>query len=193
MYTRNEDVRELENRYGVPVEVEMEHEINPWEYDVVKGSQHSGRAHDVTMFIRKSDDENMLALIRKHFFPEGAFRAPSGAAVEGESLEAGALRESYEETGLDVELVRYLLRINVVFTCEGRRIDWTSHIFEARQVAGELCPVDTEEIDEASWESLDDLQGRIRDVLLDGGWELFRYRVALTDLAVKKMEENLEV
>lgn len=168
----------------------MEYEINPWEYDVVKGSQHSGRAHDVTMFIRKSDDKDKLALIRKHFFPEGALRAPSGAAVEGESLEEGAIREAYEETGLDIELVRYLARINVLFISEGRKIEWISHVFEARQVSGELCPVDTEEIEEARWESFSDLQGRIRDVLLNAEWELFRYRVALTDLVVEQMESG---
>lgn len=190
MYTRNENLKALEKKYGTPVECEMEYEIHSWEYDVVKGSQHSGRAHDVTMFIRKRDDKDKFALIRKHFFPEGALRAPSGAAVEGESLEAGAIREAYEETGLDVELIRYLARINVIFTSGGRKIEWISHVFEARQTGGELCPIDTEEIEEARWESMSDLQGCIRDILMNAEWELFRYRVALTDLAVEKMEEN---
>ena len=48
-----------------------------------------------------------------------------------------------------------------------------------------LEPIDTEEIAEARWATLDELQGPIREALLDAGWDLFRYRVALTDLTVR--------
>ncbi|MBN1289987.1 MAG: NUDIX hydrolase [Actinobacteria bacterium] len=186
-------MKALEGKYGIPVESRVAFEISPWEFDVVKGSQHSGRAHDVTMFIRKSDDPEKIAVIRKPFFPPEAFRAPSGAAVRGESLEDGALREAYEETGLEIELTRYLSRIYAEFTSRGRKIEWISHVFEAKQVDGTIMPVDTEEIEEARWASLDEIQTGIREVLLDIGWELFRYRVALTDLSVKRMEEAGEV
>ncbi|MBN2167953.1 MAG: NUDIX hydrolase [Actinobacteria bacterium] len=193
MYTRKEDVKALESKYGIPVESRVAFEISTWEYDTVKGSQHSGRAHDVTMFIRKSDDPDKIAVIRKPFFPPEAFRAPSGAAVPGESLEEGALREAYEETGLSIELTRYLTRIYAEFTYQEKKIEWVSHVFEAKQVDGILNPLDTEEIEEARWASLEELQTGIREVLLDIGWELFRYRVALTDLSVKRMEEYNEV
>jgi 8-oxo-dGTP pyrophosphatase MutT (NUDIX family) len=129
-------------------------------------------------------------VIRKPFFPEGVFRAPSGAANKGESLEHGALRESKEETGLDVRLDRYVARISATFLSDGGSIDWTSHVLEATQVAGELHPIDTVEIAEARWATLAELQGPIRQALLDTGWGLFRYRVALTDLTVRALEEG---
>lgn len=189
MYTSDGDVKELEGRFGAPVEREMEYEIAPWEHSVVVGSMHKGRAHDITFFIRKSDDADRLVVVSKPFFPHGAFRAPSGAANPGESLEEGALREAREETGLRVELTRYLVRIEARFTSgDSEPIGWTTHIVEAREVAGRLEPIDTDEIAEARWATFEELQGPIRQVLLDSGWGLFRYRVALTDLTVEALE-----
>ncbi len=188
MYTRDEDVKALEERLGQPIVRSWEYEIASGEYDVVDGSMHSGRAHDVTFFIRKSEDPGKLVVVSKPFFPSGAFRAPSGAATRGETLEQGALREAHEETGLDIELTRYVARINVRFTSGNRKpIEWTSHIFEARDTGGCLEPIDTEEISEARWAGFDELQGPIRRVLVDSGWDLFRYRVALTDLTVEAL------
>ncbi|MFH1148998.1 MAG: NUDIX hydrolase [Actinomycetota bacterium] len=186
MYTRKEDVESLEQRFGCPEPAEMEYEIKPWEYDVVKRSMRRGRAHDVTFFVRNQEDPSLIAVIRKPFFPAGAFRVPSGAAHPDEGLEKGAMREAMEETGLQVELTRYLVRISTKFTCSGREpIDWTTHIFEARETGGRLVPRDTFEIEEARWAGLDEIQGPIREVLVQTGWDLFRYRVALTDMVVE--------
>ncbi len=90
MYVKDHDPTEMENRLGHPRVTEMRYEIHPWEYDVVDGSMADGRAHDVTMFIRQAEDPRQIALIRKPFFPPGAFRAPSGAAHRGETLEQGS-------------------------------------------------------------------------------------------------------
>lgn len=175
---------------GAPEVAEMHFEIHPWEFDLVESSMRDGRAHDVTMFIRSMDDLCRIAVIRKPFFPKEAYRAPSGAAKPGERLEDAAIRESLEETGLDVELVRYLARINADFTNGDRLINWISHVFEAVQLGGVLAPIDLGEIDEARWATVDELKTNLRRTLLDAKWDLFRYRVALTDLAVKRMEDS---
>lgn len=182
------NISELEEKYGKPLEVSMQHELRPFEFNVVKFSMRNGREHDVTMFIRKKDDPQKIAVIRKHFFPQGAYRAPSGAARPPENLEEGIIRETMEETGLLIDIKRYILRIKALFTCKGKKIDWTTHVFEAVEKEGVLAPHDTDEIEEARWASLDELQGKIRDKLLETDWELFRYRVALTDLAIEQME-----
>lgn len=190
MYTDRDDIDATERELGSPAEAEMIFDISQSEYDMVRSSMHSGRAHDVTMFIRALHDPGDLALIRKPFFPSGVYRAPSGAANRGESLRDGAIRESREETGLDVTLQRYVARISARFTCGDDHIDWTSHIFEASERSGVLKPIDTHEIAEARWASFIELQGAIRQALLDTGWGLFRYRVALTDLTVSEMGES---
>ncbi len=189
MYTDRDDVKAIEAELGTPVETGMVFEISPSEFDMVSSSMRNGRAHDTTMFIRAASEPRAVVVIRKPFFPSGVYRAPSGAAHRGETLKQGATRESKEETGLDVALRRYLARINAKFTCGERHIDWTSHVFEAREVSGVLRPIDTHEIAEARWASFEELQGDIRQALLDTGWGLFRYRVALTDLTVGELGE----
>ena len=188
MFKREDDVIETENKLGKPTVARMHYELSPVEFDVVEGSMGDGRDHDVTMFIRNGQDPNKIAVIRKPFFPEPVFRAPSGAATLDEPLIDGAVREAHEETGLDIELIRYLVRINVKFTSGDRLIDWTSHIFEARHVYGDIRPIDTDEIAEARWATLEELQGSIRQALLDANWDLLNYRVALTDMTVERME-----
>ena len=188
MLDRESDVEQTENRLGRPVVAEMHYEISTVEFDMVEGSMGDGRDHDVTMFIRNREDPNKVAVIRKPIFPTAVFRAPSGAASQCEPLVDGAVREAHEETGLDIELTRYLARINVKFTNGDRLIQWTSHIFESRQVDGVIDPIDTGEIAEARWATLEELQGDIRQALLDTDWGLLGYRVALTDLSVAQME-----
>lgn len=149
-------------------------------------------------------------VIRKPTFPAEAFRAPSGGVHPGESLEEGALREALEETGLGVRLVRYLLRVDatlrpgiawhphealppeVLDPADPGAVRWQTHVFLAC-VEGEnrqLAPRDTWEIAEARWVTFDELQGRIRRVLLETGWSLFRYRVALTDAVVALLDRG---
>ncbi|MBC7340095.1 MAG: NUDIX hydrolase [Firmicutes bacterium] len=178
--------------------------------DMVLASRRDGRAHDVTCFI--VDDRGRVAVIRKHFHPPGVWRAPSGGVHAGEDPEEGIRREMREETGLDVRLARYLLRIDATFVSgegDGRREQaWVSHVFAARPAspgpeAGEIAPgpegkeaaeialdpEDREEIACARWVTIDELQGPIRQALLDTGRGLFRYRVLLTDLAVAALAE----
>ena len=190
MLDRKDDAIQTEDKLGRPVVAEMHYEINLLEFDMVEGSMGDGRDHDVTMFIRNREDPSRIAVIRKPMFPPTVFRAPSGAATPEEPLVDGAIREAHEETGLDIEVTRYLARINVKFTNGDRLIDWTSHVFEARQVDGEIDPIDTGEIAEARWATLDELQSSIRQALLDTGWGLLEYRVALTDLTVEQMEDG---
>lgn len=212
MYLTDEYLAPLVARYGQPRLVTMEQEIGRGEMDMVLASRKDGRAHDVTGFIL--DDRHRLACIRKPFFVPGAWRAPSGGIHPGEDVEQGIKREMKEETGLDIELLAYLLRIDVRFTSEGRVQPWVSHIFAARALvprpvsqaavpvpgnptpvnaaAGEwlLEPEDKEEIAAAGWVTVDELLGPVRRILLGTGQGLFRYRVALTDMAIEEMRKR---
>lgn len=58
-------------------------------------------------FIRHDDS---LALVHKPSDPPGAFWARAGGVGPGETLDEGARREAWEETGLEVEVERYVLR-----------------------------------------------------------------------------------
>lgn len=181
MYVTAEIVAAAEARYGTPRELDVAYEITPAELAMVRSSQRDGRAHDVTVFIV---DGKRLAVIAKPSYPPGAFRVPGGALRRGEAMHVGAAREAHEETGLDVLMDRYLLRIRARFTVGDDGLDWTTHVVTARLAGAErvpsvLTPPDSREITEARWSSLDELNGTIRAVLLASGRPLFRYRADL--------------
>ena len=187
MYIEARQIEEIEAKLGKPLVLHLEQDIGELEVAFVRATQKHGRAHDITLFIFNGD---RLALIRKPMFRRPIYRAPSGGLEPGESLEEGAKREALEETGLDIELERYLLRVHVRFTGGEDYLDWTSHVFKARAVAGELGAQDTCEIAETIYGTMEELQGPIRQALLDSGRGLLAYRVALTDAAVEVLEEN---
>ena len=184
MYVNAAMVAGWEGQYGQPVVQRPTLAISVSEMDMVLGSRKHGRMHDVTMFIFDGD---RLALIRKPMFPPGGFRAPSGGLEPGEPLEVGASREAREETGLDIALERYVLRVDATFTEGKREQRWVSHVFTAAQTGGTLEPIDRDEIEAATYASLADLQGPIRARLLATGRALLGYRVALTDTTVSAL------
>ena len=89
----------------------------------------AARTHDVTLFIL--DPSRRLALIRKPHFADDVWRPPGGGIKPGEDFVAGAVREALEETGLHVELRRYLVASRAVFRNAGRELPWRTHVFLA--------------------------------------------------------------
>jgi 8-oxo-dGTP pyrophosphatase MutT (NUDIX family) len=178
---------EQEKRFGQPNSLSMTQEIDLDELELVRHSIRKQRTHDITFFIL---DGNRVVVIKKPFFPDGAYRAPSGGINPGEPFLSGVRREAFEETGLDIELDRYLLRIQATLTCADETEIWWTHVFSAHANGVELDPQDTVEIAEARWVSLEELQGPIRQTLLDTGRGLFNYRVWLTDETIKVLNHS---
>ncbi len=101
MYVTDAMRQDWAKRYSTPQTLQLTLELSLEEFEMVRRSQRDDRAHDITFFIVR---ENKLVLIKKHFFPPGAYRSPSGGLNRGETLEAGAEREAFEETGLHIRL-----------------------------------------------------------------------------------------
>jgi 8-oxo-dGTP diphosphatase len=180
VYVGPEVIAGAEQRFGEPAKRSFRVDTAPAEIAFIRRTQKHGRAHDVTLVIADGD---RFAVIAKHSYPSGLFRFPSGGLSPGETLEEGALREGREETGLDLELTRYLLRAQVRFrsTAGDDAIDWTTHVFQARVTGGRLEPLDTGEIREAAWLGRDELLGPIREVLSGRPEAGLRYRGWLQD------------
>lgn len=172
---------EQERRLGKPETLWIAQRVTGDELAMVRRSTATRRTHDVTFFIL---DGSAVVVIKKPFFPPGAYRVPSGGVQPGEGFEAGVQREALEETGLSIELDRYLLRVEANFVCGRTQERWFTHVVSAHAVGGVLGAKDTEEIAEVRWSTLDELQGPIRAALLATRRGLFAYRVALTDKAV---------
>lgn len=182
MYVDESIIREAEANWGTPVEESFRVATSSSEIAFIRSTQRGGRAHDVTMILWDKPGER-FAVMAKHGYAPGAFRPPSGGLEPGESLEQGARREAFEETGLVAELRRYVLRARVRFEgagdAMGDGIDWTTHVFEATATGGVLAPRDTHEIREATWATRAELLGPLREKLLLRESAGIRYRVAL--------------
>jgi len=174
---------EIERKYGTPRELAMSFPMGPAEFDMLKGSMKDGRNSDVTLFIFK---DGKVVVIAKPWYPEGLYRAPSGGIKPGEDVELTAKREAYEETGAQIELERYILRIRVTFTCGSQKEEWTSHIFTAKHLSGDLRPIDTKEIKKVALMSLEELAA-LKEKLLAQDSGGLHYRAALTEAAIKEI------
>jgi ADP-ribose pyrophosphatase YjhB (NUDIX family) len=172
-------------RYGEPDVLQWAGAISEREYRVA--TYDPARLHDVTLFITNGA---RLALIRKHPFPPDVWRPPGGGVKEGEDFVEAVRREAFEETGLRVELVRYLVLARARFVFESHELDWRTHVFHAETADEAIEPHDTEEIAEARWGTLEELNGPLRERLLATGRAFWRYRVALHDAAAAALARD---
>lgn len=99
-----------------------------------------------------------LAVIR----PRGKDRVwalPKGNLAEGERGVEAAVREVFEETGVQADLVRRLGEVRYVYTFKGERIFKVVSFFLFRYRSGELGQIPAEhaeEIAEARWVPLEE-------------------------------------
>ncbi|OFV68261.1 MAG: NUDIX hydrolase [Candidatus Syntrophoarchaeum caldarius] len=184
MYITEKVLKEVEEKYGKPRIIELAFEMKEDEFRIMRESMRNNRAHDITFIIEKGD---LIAVIRKSSHPPGVYRIPSGGVELGEDLETGLQREAFEETGLKIEILNYLLRVEACFTFNNLHQKWRSHVFRTKWVSGKLAPHDHEEIEEARWVTLDELCGEIREKMLESDSGGLHYRVALTDAAVEEL------
>lgn len=170
----------LRARFGDPSLLEWSGAISPEEQALA--TYNPARRHDVTLFILDGDDR--IALIRKPHFSRGIWRPPGGGVAPGESVEAAAVREALEETGLRVVVERYLVDAHAEFLSPLGDTAWRTHVLLAHTADSALAPRDTDEVAGARWGTLEELAGPVRARLLETGRALWRYRVALHDAAL---------
>ena len=88
----------------------------------------------------------------------GSWTLPKGTPNPPETLEATALREVAEETGLEVRIVAPIDRIEYEFVQGGAKIHKTVHYWLMEAIGGDLAGHD-HEFDEVRWVSLADVPG----------------------------------
>jgi ADP-ribose pyrophosphatase YjhB (NUDIX family) len=183
MHVDEDLLASVRERFGTPVVLPWTGEISDVEWAIA--TYNPARTHDVTLFIL--DPARRIALIRKPQFAADVWRPPGGGVKPGEDFVAGAVREALEETGLHVELRRYLVASDVSFHNAGRELRWRTHVLLAETDDETIAPGDPEEIAEARWGTLAELAGPLRERLLAENRAFWRYRVALHDAALEAL------
>lgn len=107
-----EEVVSLGRRFGEPVVRAAV--LNDTGFDPVADPE---RFAEVCMVVRRP--AGTLLLSTKAFYPPGAHRLPTGGMHADEAILAAVRRETHEETGLEVELRRFLAAITYLDGPEG--------------------------------------------------------------------------
>jgi 8-oxo-dGTP pyrophosphatase MutT (NUDIX family) len=100
-----------------------------------------------------------FAAVRPQGKPEGVWALPKGLIAPGEKAPDTALREGFEETGVDGRLVSKLGDIRYVYTWKGERVFKIVSFYLAQAGGGRIgeLPAGMEiEVAEARWLPLDD-------------------------------------
>lgn len=104
------------------------------------------RFGEVCMVIRRPSGK--LILSTKDFYPRGAYRLPTGGIAHGEAILDALLRETHEETGLEVEVRRLLAWIEYEGAGVGPaedRLSFHTFAFLLEETGGTLGSLDPDE------------------------------------------------
>lgn len=101
-----DDIQELAGRFGRPLHRAVEVDARAL-FDPISMTDRFG---EVCMVIRRPNGRLLTAI--KTFYPRGAYRLLTGGIQHGEQILPALLRETAEETGLDVEITRFLAHVD---------------------------------------------------------------------------------
>jgi 8-oxo-dGTP pyrophosphatase MutT (NUDIX family) len=122
-------------RYGHPLERSWHYEVSKdtflyWQ--MVKGK----RAGEVIIVLRRHDGRYVVHT--KAFYPQGVYRLLSGGIKPGEDLITAVQRETWEETGLEVHIARFLGILQHEFAWQDSSLPFISYVFEVVEENGTL-------------------------------------------------------
>ncbi|OGN81711.1 MAG: hypothetical protein A3H36_00815 [Chloroflexi bacterium RIFCSPLOWO2_02_FULL_71_16] len=132
------ELAELAERYGQPRLVSAH--IDDAFFDPIRRPDRFG---EVCMVIRRPGGK--LILSTKDFYPRGAYRLPTGGIAHDEAIFDALLRETREETGLEVEVRRLLAWIEYEGAGVGRsedRLSFHTFAFLLDETGGTLGSLD---------------------------------------------------
>lgn len=172
------EIATLARRYGKPRPVL--HTLPSFRFSPLNRN----REAEVAMAIRRRN--GLYLLQTKDNYPDETFRLPTGGVMRGEAIEHALLRETREETNLDVEVSRFAAVLTYRAPTSSRA--FMSYLFVLEEQGGTLMTTDPNEgISgwlEADLEGLDAAADRLRSCT--GPWRPWGQFRALVIDALKE-------
>ncbi|MFZ2360746.1 MAG: NUDIX hydrolase [Anaerolineae bacterium] len=129
------EVAAIAARYGQPLRRHVESAIGQ-ELFVTRFMRASDRRGEVALAIERPNGQ--LLLHRKAHYAADHFRLPTGGVNLVEPVLDAVLRETAEETGLQVAVVRFLAVIEYTLRFDPIRLPFVSYVFHLRETGGQL-------------------------------------------------------
>ncbi|MFL5705154.1 MAG: NUDIX hydrolase [Ktedonobacteraceae bacterium] len=134
-----DELNQLAKTYGQPVVQVANLEISNL-FDPLNKTDRYG---EVCMVVRRPNGK-VLTMI-KTFYPQGAYRLPTGGISHGEGVLAALLRETAEETGLQVKVRRFLAAVAYRTSITGEEPVFYTFAFLLDELGGTLTVLDESE------------------------------------------------
>ena len=174
-----DELEQLAHTYGQP----LVRTVDLASSDLFDPLNKTDRYGEVCMVVRRPNGH--LLTMTKTFYPRGVSRLPTGGINHGEPILAALLRETLEETGLQVELRRFLAAVAYRTRDAQASPVFYTFAFLLDEVGGTLGALDEAERVEAFFEvepsSLPELAARLEQVEdvysteIDGRWRDWGY------------------
>jgi ADP-ribose pyrophosphatase YjhB (NUDIX family) len=129
------EITAIASHHGQPLRRQVESEIGE-ELFVTRFMRASDRRGEVVLAIERPNGR--LLLHRKAHYAADHFRLPTGGVNLDELVLEALLRETAEETGLAVAVVRFMAVIEYVLCFDPIRLPFVSYVFHLREIGGQL-------------------------------------------------------
>ena len=115
-------------------------------------------------FVISKSDPNLVALMAR--FNRGGkleWCIPKGHLEKNETSEQAAIREVFEETGLEAQIIESIGEVNYQFIQDGAKISKTVHVYLMQQTGGKLSFENDphKEASELEWVKVSELLARL--------------------------------
>jgi len=113
--------------------------------------------------ISKSDPSLVALMARFNRGGKLEWCIPKGHLEQDETSEQAAIREVFEETGLEAQIIQHLGEVNYQFIQDGSKISKTVHVYLMQQTGGELSfdKDPHKEASEMEWVQVSELLARL--------------------------------
>ena len=147
-----DELEQLSQMYNAPIV----RTVNLGETSQFDPLSKNDRYGEVCMVVRRPN--GLLLTMIKTFYPRGCYRLLTGGINYGEPVLDALLRETLEETGLDVEVRQFLAAVAYQTVQSGEEPVFYTFAFLLDEVGGKLGPLDLEErVESYRYISPDDL------------------------------------